>query len=148
MTKKKPVKADPRWEKTRLNNLGYIPKISSTQTLVSDFARIRSWGDKNSAITFDNERVERQEYLYADGYGLVKCINYELHFVYEDKSKKVGRWVYMCTCGSIAGIVSYNEMKSLMTVQGIEKGYVFVCISHTATKQNTGIGKHADGSTE
>jgi len=114
----------------------------------SDFARIRSWGDKNSAITHDGLKVERQELLYAEGYGMVKVIPYELHFIYEDKSRKKGRWAFMCTCGSIAGIISYKEMVKLMTVVGNEVGYVLACISHTTSKQNVGVGKHADGSTE
>lgn len=113
------------------------------------FSKIKSWGgDKNSAITHDGLKVERQELIYAEGYGMVKCIPYELHFVYEDKSKKKGRWAFMCSCGSLAGIVSYNEMKSLMTVQGIEAGYVLACIAHLSSKQNTGIGRHSDNSTE
>jgi len=79
---------------------------------------------------------------------MVKTIPYELHFCYEDKSKKIGRWAFMCTCGSIAGIISYKEMKSLMTVTGNENGYVLACVAHTSSKQNTGIGMHADWSHE
>ena len=134
------------YEKT---NFGYLKRYGGeVAKQVTSFATIRSWGNKNSATTHDGLRVERQEYLYAEGYGLVKCIPYELHFIFEDKSKKTGRWAFMCTCGSIAGIISYNEMKSLMTVTGNEPGYVLACIMHTTTKQNYGIGKHADGSSE
>jgi hypothetical protein len=137
-----------KWKKSKLENLKYIPQMGSTQTPVTDFARVRSWGDKNSATTHDGLKVERQEFLYAEGYGLVRCVPYELHFIFEDKSKKIGRWVYMCTCGSIAGIISYNDVNKLMTVQGTEKGYVLACVAHTTSKQNVGIGKHIDGSTE
>lgn len=136
-----------KWKQTKLNNLKYIPKIGSTQAPVTDFATIRSFGDKNSAVTHDGIRVERMEFIYAEGYNLVKCIPYELHFVFEDKSKKKGRWAYMCTCGSIAGIIAWKEVKNLMSIQG-EHGYVLACIAHTASKQNTGIGTHADGSHE
>jgi len=130
-------------------NFGYLKRYGGeVAKAVTSFATIRSWGDKGKAVTHDGLTVERMEYIYVEGYGLVKTIPYELHFVFEDKSKKIGRWSFMCTCGSIAGIISYNEMKSLMTVNGTEPGYVMACIHHTATKQNTGIGRHADRSTE
>ncbi len=130
-------------------NFGYLKRYGDeVANKVTSFATIRSWGNKNQAITHDGETVNRMEYIYVEGYGLVKCIDYELHFIFEDTSKKVGRWAYMCTCGSIAGVISYNEMKSMMTVWGNEPGYVLACVHHTAMKQNTGIGKHADGSTE
>lgn len=75
------------------DNFKHLPSNSN----VTEFAKIQKWGgDKNSAITFDGLKVERQEILYAEGYGIVKCIPYELHFVYEDKSKKKGRWAFMC----------------------------------------------------
>ncbi len=110
------------------------------------YARIRSWGDKNTAETHDGIKVSRQEYIYAEGYGVVRCCPYELHFVYEDKSGKKGRWAYMCTCGSIAGIISYKDVKTLMSPTLGE--YILACVHHTATKQNTGVGSHADGSHE
>ena len=125
-------------------NLSKLPKGT-----VVEFSKIKSWGgDKNSAITHDGLRVERQDLLYAEGYGMVKTIPYELHFIYEDKSGRRGRWAFMCTCGSIAGIISYNEMVKMMTVQGTEAGFVLACIAHTTSKQEIGVGKHADGSTE
>lgn len=127
-----------------MDNNSRLPKGTN-----ATFSKIKSWGgDKNTAMTHDNIKVERQELIYAEGYGIVKPIPYELHFIYEDKSDNKGRWSFMCTCGSLAGIVSYNEMKSLMTVQGIETGYVLACIAHLSSKQNTGIGRHADNSTE
>lgn len=115
-------------------------------TKPSDFARIRSWGDKNSAETHDGIKVYRQEYIFVEGYGMVRCVPYELHFIFEDTSKKKGRWTYLCTCGSIAGIISYKDVKNLMSPNLGE--YILACIHHTATKQNTGIGNHADGSHE
>ncbi len=138
---------DNKWQKTKLNNFKYLPKMGSDQAPVTEFATIKSFGDKNSAVTHDGLKVERQEFIYAEGYGVVKCVPYELHFVFEDKSKKKGRWSYMCTCGSIAGIVAWKELKNLMTVTG-EHGYAMVCIAHTASKQNIGVGTHADGSHE
>lgn len=124
-----------------------MAKQKST-TPKTSYAKIRSFNSKNEAVTFDRLKVERTEFLYAEGYGLVKCVGYELHFVYEDMSKKSGRWSFMCTCGSPAGIISYNEVKHLMTVTGLEKGFILACISHTTSKQNVGVGKHADNSSE
>ena len=128
-------------------NLSLLPKNNVTSN-VKSFAKIRHFNSINEAITHDSLKVERQDFYYAEGYGIVKCIPYELHFIFEDKSNKVGRWAFMCTCGSIAGIISYNEMKSLMTVRGTESGYILACIAHTTSKQNMGIGRHADDSTE
>lgn len=136
------------WKQIKDGNFRLINNMGGGLTKPQDFARIRSWGDKGSAVTHDGLRVERQEHIFVDTYGLVKCIPYELHFIYEDKSTQLGRWAYMCTCGSLAGIVSYNDMKSLMTVDGTEYGYVLACIAHLTTKQNTGNGYHADGSHE
>ena len=130
-------------------NTGFIRKYGGeVAKQVTSFSSVRTWNSKNKAITHDGLEVERMEHIYAEGYGLVRCIPYELHFVYEDKSKKRGRWTFMCTCGSAAGIISYNEMKSLMTVDGTESGYVLACLAHTSSKQNTGIGRHADNSHE
>ncbi len=112
----------------------------------SDFARIRSFGDKNSAITHDGIKVFRREFIFVEGYGMVKTLPTTMHFVYEDTSRKRGRWVYMCTCGSICGIVSYKEVPTLISPELGE--YVLACIHGLSSKQNTGIFKHADGSTE
>jgi len=146
MTYVKKPKVDTKWETTKVNNFRYLPKIGNDQQPVQDFARIRSWGDKNSAITHDGVKVERRDFYFAEGYGMVRCVPYELHFIFEDTSKKIGRWAFMCTCGSIAGIISYEEIKSLMSVE--YNGYVLACIAHTSSKQNTGLGYHADSSHE
>jgi hypothetical protein len=144
MTKIKVPKPKPPTVET--TNFSVIKKYGgAVGKQVTSFAKIRSWNSKNEATTHDGLKVERMEYIYAEGYGMVKTIPYESHFIYEDKSKKIGRWVFMCTCGSLGGIISYNEMKSLMTVQGTESGYVLACIAHTTSRQNVGIGKHSDG---
>lgn len=122
-----------------LENIGNVNKPN-------DFARIRSFGDKNSAETHDGVKVQRQNYIQVQGYGEVRTCPYELHFIYEDKSGKLGRWSPMCTCGSIAGVVSYKDVKDLMSPTLGEN--IVCCIAHTASKQNTGIGTHADGSHE
>lgn len=115
-------------------------------TKPSDFSRIRSWGDKNSAITHDGIKVERQEYIFVEGYGMVKVPSTTMHFVYEDKSGKLGRWTYMCTCGSIAGIVSYKDIVGLISPELGE--FVLMCVHGLSHKQATGIFRHVDGSTE
>ena len=115
---------------------------------VNGYAKIRNYGNKNQATTHDGLEVYRSDSIYIEGYGLVTCVPYELHFIYEDKSKKVGRWVFMCGCGSPAGIISYNSpIKKLMS-RPTDGGYLLACLAHTSTRDNMGIGKHADGSTE
>jgi hypothetical protein len=120
---------------------------------VGSFAKIRTMGNKNTAITFDGDKVERSEFLYVEGYGIVTCIPYELHFIYIDPhsldtpNRIKGRWGIMCTCGSMAGVISYNEVKGLMTIDGL-KGKALGCLMHTQTKQDNHWGVHADGSHE
>ena len=126
-------------------NFSFLPKNSGTSKVTS-FAKIRSFNSKNSAITHDGVKVYRQEFIFVEGYGMVKCPPTTMHFVYEDTSKKRGRWTYMCTCGSIAGIVSYKDIVGLISPELGE--YVLMCIHGLSHKQATGIFKHADGSTE
>jgi hypothetical protein len=137
------------------NNFSVIKKYGgSGGNQVKSFASIRSHGDKNSAITHDGDRVERQEFYFCGGYGIVKTCPYELHFIYQDPrsldnnpNKVIGRWEFMCTCGSLAGIVSYKELVGLVSPELGE--YILVCNHHTTTKQfDRVIGQHADGSTE
>lgn len=143
MKKKQPNK----WAQIKNSNIQYLSNSGMGGIgKAEDFGRIRSFGDKNTAISYDGQKVERQDWFYAEGYDMVRAIPYELHFIWEDKSGKKGRWAFLCTCGSIAGIISYKEVSSLMSIEN--KGYVLGCIAHTASKQNTGIGRHADGSTE
>ncbi len=52
----------------------------------------------------------------------------------------------MCSCGSIAGIVSYKEISDWVTVE--PTGYLLVCVFGMANKQGIGIYRHADNSTE
>lgn len=127
-------------------NTGFINQMGALGQQVKDFAKIRSWGDKNSAITHDGVKVERKSEIFCDGYGWVKVAPTTMHFIYEDKSGKKGRWVYMCTCGSIAGIVSYEDMKGLISME--QTGYVLCCIAGLTAKQNEGIFRHADNSSE
>ena len=82
------------------NGLGIIKTVYGKENPllknVTEFGTIRGWGDKNKATTHDGLTVERQEYIFVEGYGMVRAVPYELHFIWEDKSKKRGRWVFMC----------------------------------------------------
>lgn len=116
-----------------------------------NYAKIRSWGDKNTATTHDGDIVTRQPWYFEEEWGIITCIPYELHFIYKDPHSEGAkaikyRWAYMCTCGSPAGIVAYSAMSGMITAE--KKGFVLCCMAHTASKANTGIGRHADGSTE
>jgi len=139
-------------KKTTKNGLGIIKTIYGKDNPllknVTDFATIRGWGDKNKATTHDGLVVERQEYFFFPEFSsrLIRATPYELHFIFEDKSKKVGRWTLMCTCGSPAGIVSYKDMNGLMSPTLGE--LVICCLAHNSSKDNTGVGRHADGSSE
>lgn len=125
----------------------FIKKMGPLGQQVRDFARIRSFNDKNTAITHDGLKVERTDKIFCEGYGWVETLPSMMHFVYEDKSNKLGRWSYMCTCGSISGIISWKELGQVMDIRG-KGGYALACIAGVTSKQNTGIFRHADGSTE
>jgi hypothetical protein len=133
------------WEEIKTGNYKLLSKFSGGNQ-PRDFARIRSFGDKNTAITHDGDKVTREEFIFVEGYGMVKNLPTTMHFCYEDKSGKLGRWVYMCSCGSPAGIISYKEISSFITAEAY--GYVLGCLAGITSKQNIGIFKHADGSTE
>jgi hypothetical protein len=129
------------------NNFSVIKKYGGTvASQVKQFSRIRSFNSKDSAITLDGDLVERREVFFVEGYGMVKQLPTTMHFIYEDNSKKIGRWVHMCTCGSIAGVIAYDELKDFITTEPV--GYLMACIAGVASKQNVGIFTHADGSTE
>lgn len=117
-----------------IKHKGNAPKIS------------RNVGDLKFAKLPDGTVVERQELIFVDGHGLIRCAHYELHFiyVYPNPSGKYRGWGLFCTCGSIAGVVG-TEAYSKLASPG---GKMLVCVRHTATKNNVGIGQHADGSTE
>lgn len=106
---------------------------------------VRSAGDLQSAKLDDGTVVERTDYIFVDGYGLVHCAPYELHFIYETPKTRKG-WGLWCTCGSIAGVVGLNAYSKLASPTST--GKMIVCIRHTTLKNNTGKGQHADGSAE
>lgn len=125
----------------------FVKRMGQAGSQVKDFARIRSFNDKSSAITHDGLKVERQSKIFCEGYGWVETLDTTMHFCYEDKSKKIGRWAYMCTCGSICGIISWKELGAVMDIRG-KDGYALACIAGVTARQNTGVFRHADGSTE
>lgn len=130
-----------------MDNSEFTKRLGKMGEQVKGFSKIRSFNDKNSAITVDGLKVERQGHIFCEGYGLVECLNTTMYFVYEDKSKKIGRWAYMCGCGSPAGIISWKELSGVMDIKGKE-GYALACISGVTSRQNIGVFRHADGSTE
>lgn len=105
---------------------------------------VRNQGDLQRATLWDGTVVERQEFLF-DGTELVKTAPYELHFIYAAPKTHKG-WGLFCTCGSIAGTVGLNAYSKLASPTST--GKMIVCVRHTTLKQNDGIGRHADGSTE
>lgn len=106
---------------------------------------VRNTGDLKKATLWDGTVVERSEYLFVDGHGFIKCCPYELHFLYSAPKEHIG-YGLMCTCGSIAGVVGLQAYSKLASPTST--GKMIVCIRHTATKNNVGVGVHADGSHE
>lgn len=106
---------------------------------------VRNIGDLNEATLWDGTKVYRQEHIYVQGYGLVQCVDTELHFVYETPARMPG-WGLYCTCGSIAGVVGAQAYSKLASPT--YNGKLLCCIRLMTTKNNTGIGEHADGSHE
>lgn len=127
-----------KWNDTVLKQQGINSKSISPKV-------VRNVGDAKRATLHDGTVVERQDYIFVDGYGLVKCANTELHFVYEIPKHMKG-WGLMCSCGSIAGVVGLNAYSKLASPTST--GMIIACVRLMATKNNTGIGEHADGSHE
>lgn len=106
---------------------------------------VRAVGDAKRATLHDGTVVERQDAIFVDGYGLVQCVNTELHFIYKLPEHMKG-WGLMCTCGSIGGVVGYEAWSKLASPN--YSGMIIACVRLLTTKNNTGIGEHADGSHE
>lgn len=120
-------------------------KDNGVNATVRPYSRVRSVGDLQKATLWDDTVVERKDLIFVDGHGLIKCCPYELHFIYEVPPTHKG-WGLMCTCGSIAGVVGTKAYSKIMTPSGT--GHLIVCVRHSSTKDNVGIGTHADSSTE
>ena len=130
-----------RWNKSQLVENGITNQNPSTVAQMI----VRNIGDATKATLPTGEDIERKEYIFVDGHGLIKCAPYELHFIYELPSKYKG-WGLYCTCGSIAGVVGYNAYSKLAAPTF--SGQMIVCLHHTSTKNNDTWGEHADGSHE
>lgn len=107
---------------------------------------VRHTGDlKDATVLDDGTKVYRQERLYFEGHGLVLCANYDQHFCFDYKTKKIGGWTPVCTCGSPAGIVGYNayakDASRTTSMESTIPGELIVCLTHAQT------GFHADHST-
>lgn len=127
-----------KWNNSVLAGQGVKHKAQS-------FSVVRSIGDAKRATLPDGTVVERQEFIYVDGYGFVKAMNTELHFIFETPKTMPG-WGLYCTCGSIAGVVGWSAYTKLASPEST--GFVIACVRLLTTKQNTGVGEHADGSRE
>ena len=128
------------WNRKQLTANG----VKETPSTVAQMI-VRSVGDASTATLPTGETVERQEHIFVDGYGLIKCAPYELHFIYALPVKYKG-WGLYCTCGSIAAVVGLNAYSKLASPTST--GHMIVCLHHTSTKNNVGIGEHGDGSHE
>jgi len=107
---------------------------------------VRNVGDLQEATLWDGEtKVRRQEYIFVEGQGLVRCAPHELHFVFQTPKTMRG-WGLYCTCGSIAGVVGYGAYSKLASP--MSDGKIIACIRLLTTKNNTGVGHHADNSSE
>ena len=122
-----------------------VLKAKGISATVRPYSRVRVLGDLKKATLWDGTVVERKDLIYVEQYGLLKCINTELHFVYEVPANHKG-WGLMCTCGSIAGVVGYGAYSKLASP--MSNGMIIACLRLLTTKENTGTGEHADGSHE
>lgn len=74
---------------------------------------IQHKGRQNQAETDKGIIVKRAESFFTEEYGITPCTDYDDHFLYENK--KLNQSSFMCTCGSVAVIVSSD---------------MFVCLNH------------------
>lgn len=78
---------------------------------------IQHRGRQNKAITNKGAIVRRSESFFVEEHGIVKCADYDQHFLYETNAP--GQSAFMCTCGSPA-VIKEPEKRSKM----------FVCLNH------------------
>lgn len=121
------------------------------------FNIIKQRGDPKTAITNSGHRVKKQEYVYLRDeqgtYQKLRCADYHNeHFLYidpqfndeipEGKASKYRGWFAMCTCGAPAVIVG-KGVGGLGSAQFSYGEMMLVCMAHTQSLLQTGIGKHA-----
>lgn len=91
------------------------------------FNIVHHLGYPRSAMTLDGIKVFRQEKIYVpDMLEEILCAPYDDHFIYEEPTKKRGRWSHMCTCGSPAVIVERQGYKRDSSLTG----KMFICHFH------------------
>lgn len=111
-----------------------------------NFTKIRVRNTPTKATLEDGTIIERTDRVFIPEWSrFVRCIDYDNHFVALNPSKKEGMWFALCSCGSPAVIVGYNQYKHGASPSsggvGFVAGEMLVCYVHTL------FGKHADGST-
>ena len=139
-----------------------------SKNLKQPFNIIRQHGEPNKAVTLDGLTVSREKHLYFEDIGIVPCLHYDNHFIYEIPfSAGVVGPAFMCTCGSAAVVVgpgSYIHDASISNFAKVEvtvspenvrvvkitRGFVFACLLRNCVVNPTTQeiwGKHGDNST-
>jgi len=77
-------------------------------------------------------------FLAGDLRKIVMCAPYDNHFIYQLPVYVIGNST-MCTCGSIAVMIGFNDYSHLASPSETQ-GLMLVCKAHTDTN------RHADGS--
>ena len=93
------------------------------------FTIIQHRGEPNKA-EFEGVTVTRQKKLDAGDFGLIPCMPYDNHFIFEVPKNRirVGMWEHFCTCGSHAVIAIPDNM--------------FVCFFYHSRLHEDGYGYH------
>lgn len=69
------------------------------------FDIIKHAGEAKKATLVDGTVVNRQEFIFVPDWGaMVKCADYQDHFIFENPDKSEGSSAYLCTCGNVAVI--------------------------------------------
>lgn len=108
---------------------------------------VRVAGQAKKATLFDNTVVHRKEIIefwMGEQLTRVRIAPYYNHFCYVTPKHILG-WSLLCTCGSMAGVVGFNQYKKdgspTSGGDGLEAGELLVCLSHAES------GRHSDNST-
>jgi len=97
---------------------------------------IHQYGRPMLAKDVTGHIIHREDKIFVPAYGeWFNTLDYDNHFVY--LSRQIGS-ALMCTCGSSAAAVGYQEYKKYCSYKGQR---VIACLAHLND------GKHADGST-
>lgn len=83
------------------------------------FNIIHHLGKVKEATTSGGIAVKPLGQVFTQEYGLVKCVDYDDHFIYENPDTRAGTMAYLCTCGSMAVVANPYHA-----------GKMFVCHHH------------------